>query len=1281
MGSSANSGGKYSISIGSSSTANQDGSIALGYTANANSTNSIALGREATIGDTGSGAVVLGYQANANSLNAVAIGSSSKVEANTKKSVALGYQSEVLTTDLLSSDSWLGIVSVGNDNYSRRIVHVGKGINSTDALNVGQVTDALNSVLGKGVKVSVDSSGQFKVSLDSSSTVNGIGNTGKTNISDAIKAMTVSQGGVDWSSLDDQAQQAIQAQAKIAMQGIAFGGTLSSSASATSEGSLAIGQAAEATNEGAVAIGSSWIYTNSWDNSVTTIDGARAGQGAIAIGSGSRSEYFSTAVGTNATATGQRSVAIGDGSESDGLSSISIGGAYSSKYGSLAIGTLAWSTGNHSIAIGSGSKASAENSIALGLSASVDSLPSVALGSYSTVGKNDVDSTKDSNGVISVGRSSSSATGSIPAFTRRIINVSSGLHESDASTVGQIKQGLNTILGDGVTVAVDSEGNFTVNLDSSMAGLGGTGKATISEAIQAIASGSVDLTEINSLISTNTSSIATNKSAIETNAAGIATNKGKIEANTTSIDQLVAGTHTGIDAEAWSDKLGLDEINTSIALNKADIASNLTKIQTNATDIATNKSAIETNASGIATNKSKIEANTSTIRGLDTRVTANFNAIEALEAGMVDWSSLSADAQTAIQAQATVAAKNAIKVNAGNDHVSITSNDGVYTVNVNSTDNYDAESSVLITGKGVAQAINPLTTRIGTAEESILSNKNAISGLDTRVTANFNAIEALEAGMVDWSSLSADAQTAIQAQATVAAKNAIKVNAGNDHVSVTNSDGEFTVNVNSTDDYDAESSVLITGKGVAQAINPLTTRIGTAESAISANASAISGLDTRVTANFNAIEALEAGMVDWGSLSTEAQTAIRGTLKDEFYIRPAATTFSMRSTNLNYVSNNQTVGENLYALDQQVHANATAIAGLNSNTIDWNEINKAIDDKIANAQLNSGSGNGTNTDAGNHTTVGSMDSNVTVTTQTNVDGLHYEVALNKKQELESVTLASGEGKTTHVNGNGIFVGGSDTTDATAYVADGVVSAGQGDKQIVMNGNEGTLKVGKDLTFHSSGKITGVASGTISADSTDAVNGSQLYETQQMIGQNASNIQSLNQQINKTYDKVQRVGAGAAALAALRPQDFSAEHPISGAAGIGSYDGKQAIAVGMFYRPTENLTLGFGASAAGNDDYMMNAGISYRFGGGGSYNAISQSDINQKVIQLTQSNRALVAQIESSMIREDASVQRLNRVQKELKAAQKKAEISEQKLDMLMQELAALREEIQKMKQK
>ena len=358
--------------------------------------------------------------------------------------------------------------------------------------------------------------------------------------------------------------------------------------------------------------------------------------------------------------------------------------------------------------------------------------------------------------------------------------------------------------------------------------------------------------------------------------------------------------------------------------------------------------------------------------------------------------------------------------------------------------------------------------------------------------------------------------------------------------------------------------------------------------------------------------------------------------------------------------------ENYQATNDQAVANATAkadqaVSTANDAKTTADEAKTSANSAMQTAQSAQTTAQTALTEASKHSTVSSNNGTVTVTETTNSQGgKNYDlsVSLGQNQVLESVKLTS-NGKTTNMNGSGVYVGGSDKSDAKAYIEEGVVSAGQGNKQIVMNGNDGTLKVGNTVTIHgSNGMITGVGRGEVSATSTDAVNGSQLYETQQMIGQNAYNIQSLNQQVNKVHDKVKRVGAGAAALAALRPQDFSPDHPISGAAGIGHYDGKQAIAVGMFYRPTENFTVGFGASAAGNDDYMMNAGISYRFGGSGTSLRVSQSDINRKVVDLTDQNRALVAQLESANIRAEASAERVDKMMEEL--AQMRAEMQEMK---------------------
>lgn len=121
------------------------------------------------------------------------------------------------------------------------------------------------------------------------------------------------------------------------------------------------------------------------------------------------------------------------------------------------------------------------------------------------------------------------------------------------------------------------------------------------------------------------------------------------------------------------------------------------------------------------------------------------------------------------------------------------------------------------------------------------------------------------------------------------------------------------------------------------------------------------------------------------------------------------------------------------------------------------------------------------------------------------------------------------------------------------------------------------------------KVTGVEAGEISSTSTDAVNGSQLFATNQQVAQNAQSISKLGNRINK-------VGAGAAALAALHPLDFDPDDKWDFAAGYGNYNGENAAAIGAYYRPNEDTMFSVGGSF-GNGENMVNAGVSLKLGQG------------------------------------------------------------------------------------
>ena len=117
-------------------------------------------------------------------------------------------------------------------------------------------------------------------------------------------------------------------------------------------------------------------------------------------------------------------------------------------------------------------------------------------------------------------------------------------------------------------------------------------------------------------------------------------------------------------------------------------------------------------------------------------------------------------------------------------------------------------------------------------------------------------------------------------------------------------------------------------------------------------------------------------------------------------------------------------------------------------------------------------------------------------------------------------------------------------------------------------------------------ITHVAAGRVTADSTDAVNGSQLF------GANRA-IDSLNDKIKDVESASNRGDAQAAAIAALHPLQFDPDHRLQVMGGLGHYKGENALALGVGYYPRENLLLTLGTSI--NKDIMANVGVSYKFG--------------------------------------------------------------------------------------
>ena len=237
----------------------------------------------------------------------------------------------------------------------------------------------------------------------------------------------------------------------------------------------------------------------------------------------------------------------------------------------------------------------------------------------------------------------------------------------------------------------------------------------------------------------------------------------------------------------------------------------------------------------------------------------------------------------------------------------------------------------------------------------------------------------------------------------------------------------------------------------------------------------------------------------------------------------------LKETNDRVAANETAIKNNTEAiskLDGRVNANETAIKNnaeaIKNNADAISGLNTRVDD-VANI-------------AKQHTTVTAGD-NITVTKGSNdKGGENYTVALDKNITVDSVKV----GDKTYISDKGL------------------------------NANDQ--------------KVTNVAAGEISATSKDAVNGSQLYATNQEVANNTNRINQLGSRVNK-------VGAGAAALAALHPMDFDPDDKLTFSAGYGNYGGENAAAIGAYYRPDEKVMFSVGGTV-GNGENMVNAGVSF-----------------------------------------------------------------------------------------
>ena len=215
------------------------------------------------------------------------------------------------------------------------------------------------------------------------------------------------------------------------------------------------------------------------------------------------------------------------------------------------------------------------------------------------------------------------------------------------------------------------------------------------------------------------------------------------------------------------------------------------------------------------------------------------------------------------------------------------------------------------------------------------------------------------------------------------------------------------------------------------------------------------------------------------------------------------------------------------------------------------------------------------------------------------------------------------------------------------------------------------------------KVTGLADTSIEKGSTSAVNAGTVYNETRVandghyikaantaganitaldnqVAANAGNIFNLDNRVGELGSRINKVGAGAAALAALHPLDFDPSDKWDFAAGVGNYRNETAAAVGLFYRPNARSMFNLGWTMGDNRN-MVNGGFSIKLGKGSVYNDMSKAQMAETIA--TQSKEISAMKADNAAIKAD-----YNALKADNEAKEKRIDALEKQMQEIMAKL-------------
>ncbi|EMA7862320.1 trimeric autotransporter adhesin SadA [Salmonella enterica] len=757
--------------------------------------------------------------------------------------------------------------------------------------------------------------------------------------------------------------------------------------------------------------GTGWIAigTDATANTYTNVDGASA------------------AMGYKASAMGKWSTAIGSYSDSSGDSSLALGvKAASAGNRAIAMGASSSAAGNFAMAMGVLSTASGENSVALGYKATASGATAVALG-YQTTASGD-DSAAFGNGAQAIGTNSVALGTGSTALEDNSVAVGNSTTQRQITYVA--KGDINANSTDAVT------GAQIYSLSQSVADRLGGGASvnsdgTVNAPLYKVGTGIYN--NVGSALSALNSSITNTDASV----AGLADDALLWDSSTSAF----SANHSGSDSKITNLAAGTLAADSTDAVNGSQLFDTNEKVDQNTADITTNTDSINQNTTDIAANTASINQNTTDIATNTTNINSLSNSVTTLTDDALLWDG----------------SASAFSANHSGSDSKIT-NLAAGTLAADSTDAVNG-SQLFATNENVSQN----TTDIAANTDSINQNTTDIATNTTNINSLSNSVTTLTDDALLWDG----SASAFSAKHNGSDSKITNLAAG-------------TLAADSTDAVNG-SQLFATNENVSQN----TTDITANTDSINQNTTDIATNTTSINNLSNSVTTLTDDALLWDAASGAFNANRNGN---------ASKIINVAAGDLSEDSTDAVNGSQLYETNQKVDQNTSAIADINtsitnlsSDNLSWNETTSSFSASHGSSTTNKI----TNVAAG-ELSEGSTDA---------VNGSQL-FETNEKVDQNTTDIAA---NTTNITQNSTAIENLNTSVSDINTS----ITGLTDNALLWDEDIGAFSANHGGSIS---KITNVAAGALSEDSTDAVNGSQLYETNQKVDQNTSAIADINTSI-------------------------------------------------------------------------------------------------------------------------------------------------------------------------